>query len=165
MATWIRLAAWILIAFALPGLAYSATKLDPLGAAANAAFLAIGALDLHHLKLAERDPRRGWSRIVWTQAALGFLIAGSMVWMGQTATRPEYLLKAREILEEFVGQPVPEANWKEAVARSQVILTWGMGLGGLVVLATQLNFCRKIRTRAKEPLSRQPPPLPKTEKR
>lgn len=157
MVTWIRIAAWVIIAFAVPGLVYSVVTVDWQGALLNMAFLIVGILDVKNLKLAALDPVRGWRRIIWTQGALGFLIWISMMTFARFAIESDYWDHSREILEQVRGERIPEFLWRDTLARSKAILKWGSMVGGFIVLVAQFNVCWKLHKLSR---SSNPPPLP-----
>jgi len=161
MTGWIRIAAWVLIAFAAPGLVYSAATLDGAGVAINGALLAIGILDLRSLRLVPVDPARGWGRIVWTQFALGVVIWISMILLGRMADNPKYWEIPRRAMEMIYGkEQISDAVWDYAMSRTKAIFTWGMAIGGAAVFLGQLRVCWKLRRLAQSPAPSRPPPLP-----
>ncbi|WP_309383964.1 hypothetical protein [Cerasicoccus frondis] len=157
MARWIRICAWVLIAFAAPGVVYSLVMLDWLSLLINIALIIIGALDLKSLQLTSQNPPRAWRRIAYTQFALGVIIGLSFYYAGHFLVKPEHWDMARGILEKVQG-PLPDFLWDDAVARSQLVMSWGTALGGVAIFLGQWRLSWKISQIAKRS---QPPPLPK----
>lgn len=158
MALWIRSAAWVLVAFAAPGLIYSLVVLDWVGAVLNVAFLIIGVTDLLNLRLLKTEAARAWNRMIWTQLALGVLIGVSLYAAGKYLIDSPYWDIARDVLEKhYYKTRIPDYLWDDMLSHSRLTLTWGTAIGGVIIFLSQLRVCQKLRRLARDA---SPPPLP-----
>ncbi len=156
MVRWIHICAWLLIAFAVPGVIYSLVVLDWISLVVNAVLIVIGVGDLLSLKRVRANDIAGWKRIMVTQFLLGLVIGVSFFYAGRYMVKPEHWELAREWMELVMGD-VPDYLWADAVARSQMVLKWGTAIGGVAIFLGQLQVCWKI-SHLTKPI--QPPPIP-----
>ncbi|WOO42172.1 hypothetical protein [Rubellicoccus peritrichatus] len=150
MRIWILITAWTLIPFGIIGLLVSLLSLSIPGILINLALVAIGALDLRNLKRAAQSPAI-WNHIALTQFALGLIIGGSCAYLGFTILETDSWQQATETASELLGN---QPEFEQALEQSSLIMKWGLVIGGVIILISQIIVSIRLRR-----MTKLPPPL------
>ncbi len=160
MRLWVAIAAWTLVPFGVIGLLWSLVDFSLAGTLINVVLIVIGLHDIVQLRHLGQEPRR-WRSLAVTQLLIGLIIGGSLLWLRHGIGDSELWQTTRsEVIEALVKiTGAPRRDAIQAVDQSFAVVDWGLLIGGVAVLLSQLWMAVKAWRLADAP--RVPPPLPK----
>lgn len=157
MRFWVALTAWTLAPFGALGLVWSLIDFSLYGIAINAVLTAIGVHDIVQLRKIGQEPLR-WRSLAITQALIGVIICGSLLWLRHGIEASEFWQNIRgEVFDKLMQVPgTTRSIANQAVDRSFAVLDWGLLIGGIIILLSQFWTAFKVWRLADKP---QVPPL------